>query len=180
METDSSGAAVVPVSGALTSAESASDATEPWRMLADGTGMLVAWEPAPQGAARWGTPLAASSGLARQLLTVVERAGSKLPTAVETLFRLELPAGQTVSNLIPAVGGGFRGMTRLAGSSKIANHAKLLPVGGAAAGTAVALGPLLGIVALSVGAEILGNHQHNRKRSSKRSNRSLTASRTIN
>jgi hypothetical protein len=161
--TDVMGAAVVPVSGALTPAESSSEATEPWRMLADGTGMLVAWEPAPQGAARWGTPLAASSGLARQLLTVVERAGSKLPTAGETLFRLELPAGQTVSNLIPAVGGGFRGMTRLAGSSKIANHAKLLPVGGAAAGTAVALGPLLGIVALSVGAEMLANHQQEAK-----------------
>ena len=159
METEASGAAVVPVSGALTPAGSASEVPDPWRMLAEGSGMLVAWEPAPQGVARWGTPLTASSGLARQLMTVVERAGSKLPTTGETLFRLELPAGQTVSNLIPAVGGGYRGMTRLAGSTKIANQAKLLPVGGAAAGTAVALGPLLGIVALSVGAEMLANHQ---------------------
>src|SRR4051794_26672825 len=158
VETESSGAAVVPVSGALSPAENASDG-EPWRMLADRSGMLVAWGPAPHGLVRWGTPVAASSGLARHLVTVVERAGSKLPTAGETLFRLELPAGQTVSNLIPAVGGGFRGMTRLAGSTQIANHAKLLPVGGAAAGTAIALGPLLGIVALSVGAEMLANHQ---------------------
>jgi hypothetical protein len=159
VETDPSGAVVVPVSGALAPAESSPEAREPWRMLADGTGMLVEWTPAPQGLARWGTPLAASSGLARQLMTVVERAGSNLPATGETLFRLELPAGQTVSNLIPAVGGGFRGMTRLSGSTKIANHAKLLPVGGVAAGTAVALGPLLGIVALSVGAEMLANHQ---------------------
>jgi hypothetical protein len=132
-------------------------------MLAGGTGMLVAWEPAPSGVARWGGTLAASSGLARQLVTVVERAGSKLPTSGETLFRLELPAGQTVSNLIPAVGGGFRGMTRIAGSTQLANHARLLPVGGAAAGAAVALGPLLGLVALSVGADMLASRQQERK-----------------
>ena len=162
METESSGAAVVPVTGALTPAGTSTE-LEPWRMLADGTGMLVAWEPAPSGVARWGATLAASSGLARQLVTVVERAGSKLPTAGETLFRLELPAGQTVSNLIPAVGGGFRGMTRLAGSTKIANQARLLPVGGAAAGAAVALGPLLGLVALSVGADMLASRQQEAK-----------------
>jgi hypothetical protein len=163
VETESSGAAVVPVTGALAPAGTSSETPEPWRMLADGTGMLVAWEPAPTGAARWGTPLAATSGLARQLVTVVERAGSKLPTAGETLFRLELPAGQTVSNLIPAVGGGFRASTRLAGSAKIAGQAKLLPVGGAAAGTAVALGPLLGLVALSVGADMIAGRQQEAK-----------------
>jgi hypothetical protein len=132
-------------------------------MLADGTGMLVAWEPAPSGVARWGETLAAASGLARQLMTVVERAGSKLPTGGETLFRLELPAGQTVSNLNPAVGGGFRGATRPAGSTKIANQARLLPVAGAAAGPAVALGPLLGLVALSVGADMLASQQQEAK-----------------
>jgi hypothetical protein len=162
VETESSGAAVVPVTGALTPAGTSTE-LEPWRMLADGTGMLVAWEPAPSGVARWGSTLAASSGLARQLVTVVERAGSKLPTAGETLFRLELPAGQTVSNLMPAVGGGFRGGTRLAGSTKIAGQARLLPVGGAAAGTAVALGPLLGLVALSVGTNMLASQQQEAK-----------------
>ena len=39
----------------------------------------------------------------------------------------------------------------------------MLPVAGTAAGTAVALGPLLGIVALSVGAEMLANHQQEMK-----------------
>jgi len=163
METEASGAAVIPMTGALATTDPSS-VVEPWRMLADGTGMLVAWEPAPKGAVRWGETLAATSGLARQLATVVERAGSKLPTAGETLFRLELPAGQTVSNLIPAVGGGFRGMTRVAGSAKIANHARLVPVGGAAAGAgAVALGPLVGLVALSVGAEMLARKQQEEK-----------------
>ena len=162
METESSGAAVVPVTGALTPAGTSTE-LDPWRMLADGTGMLVSWEPAPSSVARWGGTLAASSGLARQLVTVVERAGSKLPAAGQTLFRLELPAGQTVSNLMPAVGGGFRAATRLAGSTKIAGQARLLPVGGAAAGTAVALGPLLGLVALSVGADMLASRQQEAK-----------------
>lgn len=73
------------------------------------------------------------------------------------------PPGQTVSNLIPAVGGGFRATTRVAGSAKIAGQAKLLPVAGGAAGVAVALGPLLGIVALSVGADMLASHQQEAK-----------------
>jgi len=163
VETDPSGVAVVPVSGAMAATEAASE-LEPWRMLADGTGMLVAWEPAPSGAAHWGTTLSASSGLARQLMTVVERAGSRLPAAGETLFRLELPAGQTISDLMPAIGGGFRGATRLPGSAKIAGQARLLPVSGAAVGGAsVALGPLLGLVALTVGADMLASRQQEAK-----------------
>lgn len=162
METEPSGAAVVPITGALAPPGPPTD-LEPWRMLADGSGMLIAWEPAPTGMKSWGPPLAATSGLARQLATVVERAGSVLPATGSTLVRMELPAGQTVANLIPAVGGGFRGMTRLPGSSQIANHVKLFPVGGAAAGTAVALGPLIGLVALSVGADMLASHQQEMK-----------------
>lgn len=162
METEGSGAAVVPVTGAMT-AEGDSSELDPWRMLAAGTGMLVSWEAAPSGVVRWGETLSASSGIARQLMAVVERTGSKLPAAGETLFRLELPAGQTMANLIPAVGGGFRGATRLAGSTKFAGQAKLLPVGGAAVGTGVALGPLLGLVALSVGADMLASRQQEAK-----------------
>jgi hypothetical protein len=163
VENDTTSAVVVPIGGALDESQDPATLQEPWRMLADGTGMLVAWEPAPAGAAKWGVPLSATSGLARQLVTVVERAGAKLPVVGETLFRIELPAGQTVSNLIPAVGGGFRAMTRAGGTSKFAAHAKLLPVAGAATGTAVALGPLLGLVALSVGAEMLASRQQEAK-----------------
>lgn len=84
-----------------------SDAPDPWRMLAEGTGMLVDWEPAPTSVTSWGAPLSATSGLARQLATVVQNAGAHLPATGETLFRVQLPAGQTVANLIPAIGGGF-------------------------------------------------------------------------
>ncbi len=50
-------------------------------------------------------------------------------------------------------------MTR--GASGITSHARLMPVAGAAAGTgaAIALGPLVGLMALSVGAEMLARHQ---------------------
>ena len=100
--TDQSGAVVVPMARELALVDD--DVLDPWRMLAEGTGMLVAWEPAPTNVARWGAPLSATSGLARQLATVVQRAGASLPATGETLFRLQLPAGQTVANLVPAVG----------------------------------------------------------------------------
>jgi hypothetical protein len=133
-------------------------------MLAEGTGMLVSWEPAPSGLSTWGAPLSATSSLARHLTTVVQNAGTKLPSTGETLVRIQLPAGQTIADLIPAVGGGLRGMTRAAGSSKIAAHARLFPVGGVAGGAAggvaaAPLGPLLAVIALSVGAEMLATHQ---------------------
>jgi hypothetical protein len=137
-------------------------APDPWRMLAQGSGMLVAWEPAPSNVAKWGALLSATSGFAKQLNTVVQRAGASMPKIGETLFRLELPAGQTIENLVPAVGGGFRAMTKDAGKSGYAGQARLFPD----AGAAVALGPMLAVIALSVGAEMLAGHQQQAKLSS--------------
>jgi hypothetical protein len=55
-------------------------------------------------------------------------------------------------------------MARASGSKAIAAHARLLPVGGVAAGAgAIALGPLVGIVALTVGAEMLARQQLEQK-----------------
>lgn len=75
------------------------------------------------------------------------------------LFRVEVPAGQTLLDLVPAVGGGFRGMTKSA--NHFSGSARLIPVSGAAVGGggALALGPLVGLMALSVGAEMLARHQ---------------------
>jgi hypothetical protein len=157
--TDHSGAGVVPIFNEEERADAS--AREPWRMLAEGTGMLVAWEPAPSTVANWGPALSATSGFARQLATVVQLAGAKLPAAGETLFRVQLPAGQTVSNLVPAVGGGSRAMTKVAGRNKFAGQATLVPVTGA--GAAAGLGPLLAVIALSAGAEMLASHQQDAK-----------------
>jgi hypothetical protein len=161
--TDSSGAVVVPMFSELAAA--GADTPDPWRMLAEGTGMLVDWEPAPTNVTSWGAPLSAGSSLARQLATVIQNAGAHLPATGETLVRLQLPAGQTVANLVPAVGGGLRAMTKVAGSPKFAGQAKLFPVAGTAAAgaAAVPLGPLLAVVALSVGVEMLASHQQEAK-----------------
>lgn len=83
-------------------------------------------------------------------------------SAGPTLFRLELPTGSTLQNLVPAVGGGFRGLVRTADNASLAGHARLIPVA-AGTGAAVTLGPLIGLMALSVGAEMLGRHQQDKK-----------------
>lgn len=54
-------------------------------------------------------------------------------------------------------------MTRAVDSTQIAGQARLIPVSGAAAGAGVALGPLVGLMALSVGAEMLARHEQEKK-----------------
>jgi hypothetical protein len=78
------------------------------------------------------------------------------------LYRLVLPTGSVARDLVPAVGGGFRGMVRAAGSTKIAGQARLIPAV-AGAGAAIAAGPLIATVALAVGGEMLAQHQINKK-----------------
>jgi len=130
-------------------------------MLARGTGGLVTWESMREtpSTALWGQVLQPGSAFAQQLVTIAERAGARnVLSSGSTLFRLELPTGQTMRSLVPAVGGGFRGMTRAVDSSKITGQARLIPVsGGAAAG--LALGPVVGLMALSIGAEMIANRQ---------------------
>jgi hypothetical protein len=93
-------------------------------------------------------------------MAVAERAGAgRMLQGGSTLFHVELPTGQTIRSLVPAVGGGYRGMVRAAGSTKIAGQARLVPVSGAAAGAGLALGPLIGLMALSVGAEMIAGRQ---------------------
>jgi hypothetical protein len=101
--------------------------------------------------------------LGQQLGTIVDRAGqTRLLTAGPTLFRVELPTGSTLQNLVPAVGGGYRGLVRSADNASITGQVKLFPMA-AGAGAGVALGPLVALMALSVGAEMLGRHQQDKK-----------------
>ncbi len=78
------------------------------------------------------------------------------------LYRLVLPSGSVVRDLVPAVGGGFRGMVRSAGSTKLSGHARLVPatLGIGAAATA---GPLIATVAIAATGEMLAQHQTNKK-----------------
>jgi hypothetical protein len=153
-------AAVVPIDGPLEGSQSSG--VDPWQMLAEGTGALVSWRPAGvgDGSTGWGPVLRGSSSFSKQLLAVAERSGGgDVVKAGATLFRLELPTGQILRDLVPAVGGGVRGMVRSADGAKISAHARLFPVSGAAVGTGLALGPLVGLMALSVGAEMIAARQ---------------------
>lgn len=152
--TELDGAAVLPTG------PSAIEAVDPHALLAAGEGVLVTRRATEASVgAPWGPALAGTSGLARSLSEVVQRAGAGRVLQSGMLCRVEVPAGQTMRDLVPAIGGGFRGMTR--GATGITSHARLTPVTGAAAGAgaAVALGPLIGLLAVGVGAEMLARHQ---------------------
>src|SRR3954452_22803640 len=121
------GAAVLDFGGAVSATSESGAQADPWQALASGNGMLVSWEPADTSSQRatWGQVLAPSTAFATQLAHVVERAG--LGAAARTgaqLFTVELPPGQVLQNLVPAVGGGFRGLVRAPGSTQIAGHAR--------------------------------------------------------
>lgn len=118
---DETGAAVVPFSKRDTGG------VDPWQLLAQGAGIRIDWSPwtGATSGRQWGPTLSATSAFARQLGAVTERAGAGAGAAGKTLFRLELPTGQTVQNLVPAVGGGFRGLLRAPGSPGIAGQARL-------------------------------------------------------
>src|SRR4051812_38563749 len=106
---------------------SAADPADPWQMLAQGTGILVSWhEPSPGGGEPWAGALSASSALSQQLGSILARAGTSGSTGA-AVFRVELPTGTTMQNLVPAVGGGFRGLVRASVSGRIAGHARLVP-----------------------------------------------------
>ncbi len=146
-----------PSSSALTT-------TDPWRVLAEERGILVTWGEAPATNAEWGTALRGGSALAQQLGSIVSQAGqSRALSTGQTLFRLELPTGSTLQDLVPAVGGGFRGLVRSGDKAVFSGHARLVPVSAGATGVGLALGPLVGLMALSVGAEMLARHQQDQK-----------------
>lgn len=88
---------------------------------------------------------------------------NRVAPAAEGLYRVVLPTGAAAKDLVPAVGGGFRGLVRAAGSTKIAGQARLVPAAAAGAGATVAAGPLIATVGLAVAAEMLAQHQMNKK-----------------
>ena len=153
--TDFDGSAVLSLAR-----QPAHDEAAAHELIARGDAVLVSWATgSPAAGASWGPALAGGSGLARALTQVVQQAGTPAVAESAAYFRVVVPVGQTIRDLMPAMGGGFRGLVR--DSTGIAGHARLVPVAGAAAGTgaAIALGPLLGLMAVSVGAEMLARHQ---------------------
>jgi hypothetical protein len=150
---------VIPID----SAQHPAGQDDPWRLLAEGDGLLVTWSQAPERSLEtWGSVLRGTSALSAELSTILSRAGAVAAQSGNTLFRVELPTGATMRDLVPAVGGGFRGLVRRQGAPGISGQPRLIPFAGSGA-TAVALGPLLAFMAVTVGAEMLARHQQDQK-----------------
>ncbi|MGN7246940.1 hypothetical protein ACTHQ1_04305 [Janibacter anophelis] len=124
---------------------------DPWELLHSGRGIAV--EELSRVASRKGTVYPATSSFARGLqpvLDLAESTGGKL-------FRVELPTGSTIDQLVPALGGGYRGMVRGAGKG-ISGHARLVPVGMTTAKAAK-----MGVLAVAVAADYLAQQELNAK-----------------
>lgn len=78
------------------------------------------------------------------------------------LYRVIMPTGSVARDLVPAVGGGFRGIVRAAGSTKIGGHVRLVPAA-AGVGATVAAGPLIATVGLAIAGEMLAQYQTQKK-----------------
>jgi hypothetical protein len=134
---------------------------DPWRLLVEGCGVLMTWMRAPESArSSWGTALRQTGALAQQLSDVLTQARGAASTGSDMLVRLELPTGSTLRDLVPAIGGGVRGLVR--DERGICGQVKLHPVAGRSA-AGVGLGPLLGLLAVQVGTEMLARHQQEQK-----------------
>lgn len=120
--------------------------------------MLVSWVDGPAAPGRaWGALLRASSVMGKQIADIAARTGASAVRGGR-VYRLELPPGAGVGDLMEAVGGGLRTAVRGSGG-RIAGHAKLVPVRMAAAVNPA----VLGLMAVTVLAEMAGGDEQDRK-----------------
>ncbi|NYF99690.1 hypothetical protein [Janibacter cremeus] len=118
----------------------------PWQWLEAGKAATV--ERIRQAEGR-GILYPASSSLARALQPILSVADSR----AGDLFRVQLPTGASLDQLVPAIGGGYRGMVR-SGGRGISGQARLLPV--AKAGMVAASA---GIAAVVIAAEYMAQQE---------------------
>lgn len=117
--------------------------------------VLTATKSAPSGMVAQGT------GAFAKAISQVTAQFSRAETA-QGLYRVFTPTGAIARDLVPAVGGGFRGLVRGTGSTKIAGQARLVPAA-AGTGATLAAGPLIATVGLAVASEMLAQQQMNKK-----------------
>lgn len=140
---------------------------DPWQLLARGDALLLSWtDSVPATGRPWGRPLRATSALAQQIHQIAGSTGSpdgaSKVRAAGRIYRLEIPTGFGAEDLVAAVGGGLRAAVRVPGSKRIAGQAKLVPM--AATGSKLAaLGPVLGLMALTIAAEMAGGDTQDEK-----------------
>lgn len=110
------------------------------RMLLNREAILIQRTAAPTEVATSGMFAQASGSFAKSISHAVGH--SVQAASSNDLYRVVLPTGSVARDLVPAVGGGFRGLVRSSGSTKISGQAKLFPAA-AGAGATVAAGPLI-------------------------------------
>lgn len=133
----------------------------PWELLARGDGLLVSWLDGAAAPERsWGAPLRATSALGRQIADIAARTGTSAVRGGR-VYRLELPSGSGVEDLVGAIGGGVRAAVRGPGG-RIAGQARLVPVSPVRLATAVNPA-LLGLMAVTVLAEMAGADEQGRR-----------------
>lgn len=130
------------------------------RMLLNREALVISRVATPGKSIPTGMVAQTSGAFAKAISQAFGQAGHAAST--EGLYRVILPTGSVARDLVPAVGGGFRGIARAAGSTKIAAHARLMPAA-AGTGAAVAAGPLIATVGLAIAGEMLAQHQMHKK-----------------
>ncbi|MHA6630898.1 hypothetical protein ACU61A_36125 [Pseudonocardia sichuanensis] len=132
----------------------------PWELVARGDGIMVRPSDASAaGRATWRTPFGPTSTLSRHLQQVAPMLGGT-PAAAQR-FRVEFPPGFNAGDLVPAAGGGYRGLVQSgSGGSRIGGQVRLFP---GRPGLPFALGPALGLMALTVVTEMIATAEQDRK-----------------
>lgn len=131
------------------------------RMLLNREALLISRAPVPTNSAPSGLVAQSTGAFAKAVSQAAGHLARSTGTA-DGLYRVIMPTGSVARDLVPAVGGGFRGIVRAAGSTKIAGQVRLVPAV-AGVGATVAAGPLIATVGLAVAGEMLAQHQMNKK-----------------
>ncbi|WP_433287812.1 hypothetical protein ACQPZQ_34330 [Pseudonocardia sp. CA-142604] len=133
----------------------------PWETVARGEGITIRYSDQPQSTRKtWRMPLGPTSALSRHLQAVAPMLGGG--RGATQLFRVEFPPGFNAGDLMPAVGGGFRGVVRSGnGAHRIDGQARLIP--GPAGLRTAALGPMLGLMAVTILTEMAAAAEQDRK-----------------
>jgi hypothetical protein len=131
------------------------------RLLLNREALLISRAPASAQGTSSGLVAQSTGAFAKAISQAAGQLGRSSGSA-EALYRVIMPTGSVARDLVPAVGGGFRGITRAAGSTNISGQVRLVPAV-AGAGATVAAGPLIATVGLAVAGEMLAQHQMDKK-----------------
>jgi hypothetical protein len=116
---------------------------------------------APGEGRPWRAPLGPTSALSSHLQAIAPLLGSAGNRSTQ-VFRVEFPPGFDASDLVQAVGGGFRGTVRVGGDAgRIGGQVRLLP--GHPMMRPALVGPMLGLMAVTVLAEMAAAAEQDRK-----------------